>query len=197
MPTGLRSRRGRAHRFPPGTASSARTGRSCGIRHRNPGLIPHNSAGHPLRSTPARPMTRCSRSSATSDCVRSPGRRRPARPAGRRAVLPRAASPGLLVLGLVLDNGGKADSLNAGINFPSYPLFCSIDADSILGQDALAKTALPFIEDPELVTPAPPHLPGPRAALRSPGRPAARESGQRSHRFRSSDCWRHRPCVPG
>jgi cellulose synthase/poly-beta-1,6-N-acetylglucosamine synthase-like glycosyltransferase len=46
------------------------------------------------------------------------------------------------------DNGGKADSLNAGINFASYPLFCSVDADSLLEQDALAKTALPFIEDP-------------------------------------------------
>ncbi len=45
-------------------------------------------------------------------------------------------------------NGGKADSLNAGINFASYPLFCCVDADSILEQDALAKAALPFIEDP-------------------------------------------------
>jgi len=52
---------------------------------------------------------------------------------------------------LVIDkeNGGKADSLNAGINFASYPLVCTIDADSILEQDALAKTALPFIEDPD------------------------------------------------
>jgi cellulose synthase/poly-beta-1,6-N-acetylglucosamine synthase-like glycosyltransferase len=51
---------------------------------------------------------------------------------------------------LVLDkaNGGKADALNAGINFATYPLVCSVDADSILEQDALAMTALPFIEDP-------------------------------------------------
>lgn len=51
---------------------------------------------------------------------------------------------------LVIDkeNGGKADSLNAGINFSAYPLFCTIDADSILEQDALVKTAVPFIEDP-------------------------------------------------
>ncbi len=51
---------------------------------------------------------------------------------------------------LVIDkeNGGKADSLNAGINFASYPLICTIDADSILEQDALAKAALPFVEDP-------------------------------------------------
>jgi cellulose synthase/poly-beta-1,6-N-acetylglucosamine synthase-like glycosyltransferase len=52
---------------------------------------------------------------------------------------------------LVIDkeNGGKADSLNAGINFATCPLVCSVDADSILEQDALGKTALPFIEDPE------------------------------------------------
>ena len=51
---------------------------------------------------------------------------------------------------LVVDkeNGGKADSLNAGINFASYPLICSVDADSILEEDALAKTALPFVADP-------------------------------------------------
>jgi cellulose synthase/poly-beta-1,6-N-acetylglucosamine synthase-like glycosyltransferase len=51
---------------------------------------------------------------------------------------------------LVIDkeNGGKADCLNAGINFSSYPLVCSVDADSILEQDALAKIALPFVEDP-------------------------------------------------
>jgi cellulose synthase/poly-beta-1,6-N-acetylglucosamine synthase-like glycosyltransferase len=53
---------------------------------------------------------------------------------------------------LVIDkeNGGKADSLNAGINFTTCPLVCSVDADSILEQDALAKTAMPFIENPEL-----------------------------------------------
>jgi cellulose synthase/poly-beta-1,6-N-acetylglucosamine synthase-like glycosyltransferase len=46
------------------------------------------------------------------------------------------------------DNGGKADSLNAGINFARFPLVCCIDADSILEQDALVKAAMPFIEDP-------------------------------------------------
>jgi cellulose synthase/poly-beta-1,6-N-acetylglucosamine synthase-like glycosyltransferase len=51
---------------------------------------------------------------------------------------------------LVIDkaNGGKADSLNAGINFSSYPLVCSVDADSLLEQDALAKTVMPFVDDP-------------------------------------------------
>jgi cellulose synthase/poly-beta-1,6-N-acetylglucosamine synthase-like glycosyltransferase len=45
------------------------------------------------------------------------------------------------------ENGGKADSLNAGINFATCPLVCSVDADSLLEPDALAKTALPFMED--------------------------------------------------
>ena len=46
------------------------------------------------------------------------------------------------------ENGGKSDALNAGISFSSADLFCSIDGDSVLEQNALAKTALPFIEDP-------------------------------------------------
>jgi cellulose synthase/poly-beta-1,6-N-acetylglucosamine synthase-like glycosyltransferase len=60
-------------------------------------------------------------------------------------------APGSQLRLLVIDkeNGGKADSLNAGINFASYPLICSVDADSILEPDALAKAALPFIEDPQ------------------------------------------------
>jgi len=51
---------------------------------------------------------------------------------------------------LVVDkeNGGKADALNAAINFASYPLVCAIDADSVLEQDALVKTAMPFLDDP-------------------------------------------------
>jgi cellulose synthase/poly-beta-1,6-N-acetylglucosamine synthase-like glycosyltransferase len=54
----------------------------------------------------------------------------------------------LRLLVLDKDNGGKSDALNAGINFADYPLICSVDADSILEQDALAKAAVPFIEDP-------------------------------------------------
>jgi cellulose synthase/poly-beta-1,6-N-acetylglucosamine synthase-like glycosyltransferase len=50
------------------------------------------------------------------------------------------------------ENGGKADSLNAGINVSRYPYFCAIDADTILGEDALAKLILPFINDPERTT---------------------------------------------
>jgi cellulose synthase/poly-beta-1,6-N-acetylglucosamine synthase-like glycosyltransferase len=59
-----------------------------------------------------------------------------------------APRSGLRLLLIDKENGGKADSLNAGINFASYPLVCAIDADSILEQDALAKTVMPFFEDP-------------------------------------------------
>jgi cellulose synthase/poly-beta-1,6-N-acetylglucosamine synthase-like glycosyltransferase len=52
---------------------------------------------------------------------------------------------------LVIDKengGGKADTLNAGINFARNPIVACIDADSILEQDALVKTVMPFIDDP-------------------------------------------------
>ena len=48
-------------------------------------------------------------------------------------------------------NGGKADSLNAGINISRYPLFCGVDADSILQRDSLAKVTEPFLRDPTVV----------------------------------------------
>ncbi len=44
-------------------------------------------------------------------------------------------------------NGGKADSLNAGINLSLYPLFCCIDADSILQPDSLRRAVQPFLDD--------------------------------------------------
>jgi cellulose synthase/poly-beta-1,6-N-acetylglucosamine synthase-like glycosyltransferase len=46
------------------------------------------------------------------------------------------------------ENGGKADALNVGINASRYPLFCAIDADSILQRDSLRRVAQPFLDDP-------------------------------------------------
>jgi cellulose synthase/poly-beta-1,6-N-acetylglucosamine synthase-like glycosyltransferase len=46
------------------------------------------------------------------------------------------------------ENGGKSDALNAGINLSRAPIFCAIDADSILESDALLRAARPFIEEP-------------------------------------------------
>ena len=49
------------------------------------------------------------------------------------------------------ENGGKADAINAGINVSSYPLFCSIDADSLLEPDAILKASRMFVEDDEII----------------------------------------------
>jgi len=49
------------------------------------------------------------------------------------------------------NNGGKADSLNAGINIARYPLFCAVDADSLLQTDSLERVVQAFIEYPETV----------------------------------------------
>src|SRR6185369_6076564 len=49
------------------------------------------------------------------------------------------------------ENGGKSDALNAGINVSTYPLFCSIDADSLLESDALLRVARSFAEDDRII----------------------------------------------
>jgi cellulose synthase/poly-beta-1,6-N-acetylglucosamine synthase-like glycosyltransferase len=51
---------------------------------------------------------------------------------------------------LVVDkvNSGKADSLNAGINYARLPLIASVDSDSLLERDALLYLEQPFLEDP-------------------------------------------------
>jgi len=50
---------------------------------------------------------------------------------------------------IVLDksNGGKADSLNAGINICKSSLFVSVDADSIIESDSILKLVKPFLEE--------------------------------------------------
>ncbi|MRX73114.1 glycosyltransferase [Bacillus lacus] len=44
------------------------------------------------------------------------------------------------------ENGGKADALNAGINFSRYPYFCSLDGDSVIERNAFLKVMKPIIE---------------------------------------------------
>jgi cellulose synthase/poly-beta-1,6-N-acetylglucosamine synthase-like glycosyltransferase len=55
--------------------------------------------------------------------------------------------PNLTVVDKV--NGGKADSLNAGINIASKDYFCGIDADSLLESDSLLKMTSPFLDTDE------------------------------------------------
>ena len=45
------------------------------------------------------------------------------------------------------DNGGKADSLNAGLNYARTPLFCAMDADTLLEPEALPRLVRPFLEN--------------------------------------------------
>ena len=56
-----------------------------------------------------------------------------------RAVYRSASHPSLRVLDK--DNGGKADAINCGINAARYPLFCCVDADSILDRDSHSHAA--------------------------------------------------------
>ena len=44
-------------------------------------------------------------------------------------------------------NGGKADSLNAGVNICQSSLFISIDADSIIESESILKLVKPFLEE--------------------------------------------------
>lgn len=48
-------------------------------------------------------------------------------------------------------NGGKADSLNMGINASNFPYFICIDADSVLQYDSLRKIAQPVLEQDNVV----------------------------------------------
>jgi cellulose synthase/poly-beta-1,6-N-acetylglucosamine synthase-like glycosyltransferase len=45
------------------------------------------------------------------------------------------------------ENGGKADALNVGLNYCYTPMFCAIDADSLLEPEALVRIVRPFLED--------------------------------------------------
>jgi cellulose synthase/poly-beta-1,6-N-acetylglucosamine synthase-like glycosyltransferase len=45
------------------------------------------------------------------------------------------------------ENGGKVDALNAGINYCRTPLFCAVDADSLLERDSLRQLVTPFLSD--------------------------------------------------
>jgi cellulose synthase/poly-beta-1,6-N-acetylglucosamine synthase-like glycosyltransferase len=48
-------------------------------------------------------------------------------------------------------NGGKADSLNAGVNLASKEYVLGTDSDCILERDSLLKLTAPFIDEPNIV----------------------------------------------
>ncbi len=49
------------------------------------------------------------------------------------------------------ENGGKSDSLNAGINVSKFPYFLAMDADSALQKDSLELLVRPILEDENVV----------------------------------------------
>lgn len=49
------------------------------------------------------------------------------------------------------ENGGKADSINAGINYSSGDFVCTIDADSVLDRNSLKNVVVPMITDERVV----------------------------------------------
>lgn len=49
------------------------------------------------------------------------------------------------------ENGGKADALNAALNFSTGGLACVIDADTLIEEDALQRLVLPFLSQDDLL----------------------------------------------
>lgn len=56
-----------------------------------------------------------------------------------------------LVLVDKINGGGKADANNAGINIARYPLYCGMDADSVLERDSLLRVVRIFLEHPDTI----------------------------------------------
>ena len=50
-----------------------------------------------------------------------------------------------------VNGGGKADANNAGINVARMPLYCGMDADSILDRDSLLRVVRTFLEKPDTI----------------------------------------------
>lgn len=66
-----------------------------------------------------------------------------------RGIYRSASVPNLLIIDK--EHAGKSEALNAGINLSRYPLFCTIDADSLFNDNALLRVVRPFLEDPDHV----------------------------------------------
>ena len=64
-----------------------------------------------------------------------------------RAIYESQRFPNLVVIDK--QNGGKGDALNAGLNVSRYPLFCGIDGDSVLEEEALLRVVRPFHDHPD------------------------------------------------
>lgn len=66
-----------------------------------------------------------------------------------RSIKRSRTNPNLLVVDK--ENGGKADALNVGLNIASGELVCAIDADTIVGSNALQELVAPFLTHTDTV----------------------------------------------
>ena len=66
-------------------------------------------------------------------------------------------------------NGGKADSLNCGLNLARYRYVCGVDADTVLARDALLDGDALVLADPARVVGVTGHI----AIARDPSRRCA------------------------
>ena len=49
------------------------------------------------------------------------------------------------------ENGGKADALNAAMNYSTFPLICCVDSDSIIDSKGLINISMPFLESDQVI----------------------------------------------
>ncbi|HEX6309296.1 MAG TPA: glycosyltransferase [Longimicrobiales bacterium] len=66
-----------------------------------------------------------------------------------RGIYQSATHPALWVIDK--ENGGKSDALNVALDHCHTPLFCSLDADTALEKDALARLCRSFLENGDVV----------------------------------------------
>ncbi len=66
-----------------------------------------------------------------------------------RAIYRSQSNPNLIVIDK--ENGGKADSLNAGINACQTPYFMAMDADTVIEKDALQRMIRPVLTKPNVI----------------------------------------------
>ena len=66
-----------------------------------------------------------------------------------RSVWRSAVHPDLWVIDK--ENGGKADAMNAGINYCRTPLLCVMDTDTLLEREAIVRLARAFVENVRLI----------------------------------------------